>query len=83
MPLPENKYTINPDHVQALVDSLDTNELTDAQKCGHILTFFKQKKIIKHTLVDPRDQYVRDANAANTNGGGSIDFSGQERKGGS
>ena len=80
---PEKEYTINPDQLQAFIESIDTKELSDAQKCGHILTFFLQKGIIKTVSFRPEDQYIRDKNASTTGGGGSIDFSGQERKGGS
>jgi len=77
------KYTIDQDKLQDFLDSIDTNLLTDPQKCGHILTFFKQQGVIKSTTMDPQDIYVRDKNAAGTARGGSIDFSAANRKQGS
>lgn len=72
----KREYTINPDLMQQFLESLDTNELTDAQKCGHILEFMKQQGVVKSIQFDPHDIYHRDANAADTRRGGSIDFSG-------
>ena len=77
------KYTIDQDKLQDFLNSIDTDKLTDPQKCGHILTFFKQQGIIKHTTMDPQDIYVRDQNAAGTARGGSIDMSGARKKNGS
>ena len=78
----DKEYTIDPKLMQSFIDSIDTNELTDPQKCGHILEFFKQQKIIKIISFRPQDQFHRDGNAATTEKGGSIDFSGAERQGG-
>jgi hypothetical protein len=73
-------YTIDPDKMEDFIATLDTDQLTDPQKCGHILEFFKQHKIIKNVALNPADMYHRDANAATTKGGGSIDMSGGERR---
>ncbi len=75
-------YTFDQDKFQDWLETLDTDELTDPQRCGHILEYFKQHKVIKHVSFRPEDQYVRDKNAAVTGSGGSIDMSGMEGKGG-
>ena len=74
------QHLIDPEKMDAFLVSIDTNELTDPQKCGHILEFMKQQGIIKTVALNPVDMYHRDANAATTKGGGSIDMSGAERK---
>jgi hypothetical protein len=56
-------------------DFLESIEgLNDQQKCGHILEFFKQKKVIDQVCFNPNDMYVRDKNAAQMASGASIDF---------
>jgi hypothetical protein len=77
---PGKTYLVDPDKLEEFLQSINTPDLTDPQKCGHILTFFQQQGIIKHTNFDPRDQYVRDQNAALTDRGGSIDNRSSERR---
>ena len=74
------EYIIDPEKMEQFLNSINTNELTDPQKCGHILEFMKQQGIIKNVALDPRDMYHRDKNAAQTPGGGSIDMRGSERR---
>ena len=54
------KYTIDQDKLQDFLDSIDTPDLTDPQRCGHILQFMKQQKVIKNVSFRPEDQYDRD-----------------------
>lgn len=49
--------------MEKVLASIDTPELTDAQKCGHVLEFLKQQGFIRNVVHDPRDIYVMDGNA--------------------
>jgi hypothetical protein len=49
--------------MEQVLASIDTPELTDAQKCGHVLEFLKQQKFIRNVAYDPRSVYVMDGNA--------------------
>lgn len=79
---PQRVYTINPDKLQDFIESIDTDALTDPQKCGHILTFFQQQGVIKTVALNPADMYIRDKNAAPSSTGSSINLSGVQRRNG-